>query len=75
MKIYIEKAIYPLTSPFFSLASPKGGEGRGEEVKCFQFKSPHPLSPRLEGDREPGDSVKMRPMRSNFIFNNPSGIF
>ena len=28
--------------PVFSLASPKGGEGRGEEAQCFQFKSPHP---------------------------------
>ena len=32
----------PADHSFFSLASPKGGEGRGEEAKAFQIKSPHP---------------------------------
>ena len=27
---------------FFSLSSFEGGEGRGEEAKDFQFRSPHP---------------------------------
>ena len=37
----------------FSLSAPKGGEGRGEEVKLFpdQIPSPQP-SPRLGGARE-----------------------
>jgi hypothetical protein len=38
---------------FFSLSSPKGGEGRGEEAGCLnnQIPSPQP-SPRLGGARE-----------------------
>jgi hypothetical protein len=44
------------TTPiFFSLASPKGGEGWGEEVQDFpdQIPSPQP-SPRSGGERETG---------------------
>jgi hypothetical protein len=26
----------------FSLSSPEGGEGRGEEALCHKLKSPHP---------------------------------
>jgi hypothetical protein len=37
---------------FFSLSSPKGGEGRGEEVVDFKSQTPHPKpSPRLGGER------------------------
>jgi DNA ligase (NAD+) len=36
-----------------SLASPKGGEGRGEEAKSFPYQIPSPQpSPRLSGERE-----------------------
>jgi hypothetical protein len=38
--------------PFFSLASPAGGEGRGEEAKYFQIKSTHLCPPRLGGEKE-----------------------
>ena len=39
----------------FSLSSPEGGEGRGEEASMFpaQIPSPQP-SPRLGGEREAG---------------------
>ena len=55
MKMNIEKQAHPLAVPFFSLASPEGGEGRGEEAKAFrdQIPSPRP-SPRLGGERESG---------------------
>jgi len=45
--------IHPGTAGIFPLASPKGGEGRGEEVQGFpaQIPSPQP-SPRLGGERE-----------------------
>jgi hypothetical protein len=37
----------------FSLSSPEGGEGRGEEADCFQIQIPSPQpSPRLGGERE-----------------------
>jgi hypothetical protein len=37
----------------FSLSSPEGGEGWGEEAGCFQIQNPSPLpSPRLGGERE-----------------------
>jgi hypothetical protein len=37
----------------FSLSSPKGGEGRGEEANCFENQIPSPQpSPRLGGARE-----------------------
>ena len=51
------------TAPGFSLASPKGGEGRGKEVPIFpdQIPSPQP-SPRLGGEKEPGGSVKLHPL-------------
>ena len=53
MKMKNQKLARPLAVPFFSLASPKGGEGRGEEAKAFrdQIPSPQP-SPRLGGERE-----------------------
>jgi DNA replication and repair protein RecF len=39
--------------PTLSLASPKGGEGRGEEAKISQAQNPSPQpSPRLGGERE-----------------------
>jgi hypothetical protein len=43
------------TDPVISLASPKGGEGRGEEAQGFtaQILSPQP-SPRPGGERETG---------------------
>jgi hypothetical protein len=41
------------TAPIFSLASPKGGEGRGEEAFFSTNPSPQP-SPRLGGERESG---------------------
>jgi spermidine synthase len=46
---------HPRTAPVFSLASPKGGEGRGEEAQGFpaQIPSSQP-SPRLGGERETG---------------------
>jgi oligopeptide transport system permease protein len=46
-------------APIFSLASPKGGEGRGEEAQGFtaQIPSPQP-SPRSDGERETGASVR-----------------
>ena len=54
---------WPDTVPVFSLASPEGGEGRGEEVFCFpaEIPSPHP-SPRLGGAREqePWQNAPMR---------------
>jgi 16S rRNA (cytosine1402-N4)-methyltransferase len=38
---------------FYSLASPKGGEGQGEEVVGSQVQNPSPQpSPRLGGERE-----------------------
>ena len=41
------------TVPSISLASPKGGEGRGEEAKVSQITNPSPQpSPRLSGERE-----------------------
>jgi DNA replication and repair protein RecF len=41
------------TIPSFSLASPKGGEGRGEEAGISQITNPSPQpSPRLGGERE-----------------------
>jgi len=41
------------TVPSFSLASPKGGEGWGEEAKISQITNPSPQpSPRLGGERE-----------------------
>jgi putative protease len=37
----------------FSLSSPEGGEGRGEEARSFQTQIPSPQpSPRLSGERE-----------------------
>jgi len=48
-------------SPFFSLSSPKGGEGRGEEA---DYSSSNPLAPALSplGRGEGvGDSDKLRP--------------
>ncbi len=55
MKMKNQKLARPLAVPFFSLASPKGGEGRGEEAKAFrdQIPSPRPF-PRLGGERESG---------------------
>ena len=49
------KRSHPRTAPVFSLASPKGEEGRGEEAQGFtaQIPSPQP-SPRLGGERETG---------------------
>ena len=49
------KRAHPDTAPFFPLASPEGGEGRGEEAPMFtdQIPSPQP-SPRLGGERESG---------------------
>ena len=46
---------HPRTAPVFSLASPKGGEGWGEEAQGFpaQIPSPQP-SPRSGGERETG---------------------
>ena len=42
------------STPAFSLSSPKGGEGRGEEANYFEAKIPSPQpSPRLGGEREP----------------------
>jgi DNA replication and repair protein RecF len=39
--------------PSISLASPKGGEGRGEEAEISQIQNPSPQpSPRLSGERE-----------------------
>ncbi len=39
--------------PSISLASPKGGEGRGEEAKISQIQNPSPQpSPRFGGERE-----------------------
>ncbi len=41
-----------------SLASPKGGEGRGEEAQLFATQSPSPQpSPRLGGEREKTSSA------------------
>jgi DNA replication and repair protein RecF len=41
------------TIPSISLASPKGGEGRGEEAEISQITNPSPQpSPRLSGERE-----------------------
>jgi general secretion pathway protein G len=41
------------TATILSLSSPKGGEGRGEEVSCFRAKVPSPQpSPRSGGERE-----------------------
>jgi hypothetical protein len=42
---------HPRTAPVFSLASPKGGEGRGEEAQGFTAQIP---SPRSGGERETG---------------------
>ena len=49
------RGAHPRTAPVFSLASPKGGEGRGEEAQGFtaQIPSPQP-SPRSGGGRETG---------------------
>jgi hypothetical protein len=49
------KLAHPRTAPVFSLASPTGGEGRGEEAQGFtaQIPSPRP-SPRSGGERETG---------------------
>ena len=59
MKINVEKMTHPPTIRFFSLASPEGGEGRGEEANLFsdQIPSPQP-SPRLGGERESGTMSK-----------------
>jgi DNA ligase (NAD+) len=41
-----------------SLASPKGGEGRGEEAQLFATQNPSPQpSPRLSGEREKTSST------------------
>jgi hydrogenase maturation protein HypF len=46
---------HPHTAPVFSLASPKGGEGRGEEAQGFPAQIPPPQpSPRSGGERETG---------------------
>jgi hypothetical protein len=51
------------TAPIFSLASPKGGEGRGEEANVYKHE---PLTPTLSpfgGERELfpfGAGVRMR---------------
>ena len=43
----------PDIAPVFSLSSPEGGEGRGEEANCFRLKFPSPRpAPRLGGERE-----------------------
>jgi len=42
-------------APGFSLSSPEGGEGRGEEASVFAAQNPSPQpSPRLGGERESG---------------------
>ena len=53
----------------FSLASPKGGEGWGEEAHFFpdQIPSPQP-SPRLDGERESGTAAKCAQHRGNAPF-------
>jgi len=56
------KLAHPRTAPVFSLASPKGGEGRGEEAQGFtaQIPSPRP-SPRSGGERETGAVSRCAP--------------
>jgi hypothetical protein len=51
-----------LDAAVFSLASPEGGEGRGEEAPMLpaQIPSPQP-SPRLGGEREPGHCPQVAP--------------
>ena len=42
-------------APVLTLASPEGGEGRGEELLIFPIRLPSPQpSPRLDGERERG---------------------
>jgi hypothetical protein len=64
MKMNIEKLTHSLAVLCCSLASPKGGEGRGEEAKVFrdQIPSPQP-SPRLGGERESESVSKCAPKR------------
>jgi glutamate synthase (NADPH/NADH) small chain len=55
-------AAHPRTAPVFSLASPKGGEGRGEEAQGFTAQIPPPQpSPRSGGERETGAAPKCTP--------------
>jgi DNA replication and repair protein RecF len=45
--------LIPAQRPFFPLSSPKGGEGRGEEIEVPQTNSPSPQpSPRSGGEGE-----------------------
>jgi hypothetical protein len=56
------KLAHPRTAPVFSLASPKGGEGRGEEAQGFTAQIPAPRpSPRLGGERETGAVSRCAP--------------
>ena len=49
----VETLKQPGDSGIVSLSSPKGGEGRGEEVNDLRIKTPSPQpSPRLGGERE-----------------------
>ncbi len=50
------------TVPAFSLSSPEGGEGRGEEAVGFQTQNP---SPRLSGERESAVTVSTPSNRGN----------
>ena len=51
---FVGGAVVGGTIPSFSLASPKGGEGRGEAAEISQTTNPSPQpSPRLGGEREP----------------------
>jgi hypothetical protein len=67
--------MHPHTAPVFSLASPKGGEGRGEEVQGFtaQIPSPRP-SPRPGGEREMG-LCHDAPAATRFWIGGWMGIF